>query len=80
MMSANEATLGPNGRIEKLNIEGTILASIQNTGGNGAGVRKRDNAQNNKTGCSKDNHKDNYVCNICKSLHNSLTNWKRDGF
>ena len=72
MMSSNEATLGPDGQIEKLNIEGTTLASTQNTGGGGAVVRKKDSAQNNKTGSSKENH----VCNICKSLHNSLTNWK----
>ena len=72
MMSSNEATLGPDGQIEMLNIEGTALASIQNTGGSGAVVRKKDSTQNNKTGSSKENH----VCSICKSFHNSLTNWK----
>jgi hypothetical protein len=71
-MSSNEAILGPDGQIEVLNIEGTTLASIKNTGGNGAVVRKKDSAPNNKTGSSKENH----VCSICKSLHNSLTVWK----
>lgn len=63
MMSANEATLGPDGQIEMLNIEGTTLASIQNTGGSGAVVRKKDGAPNNKTGSSKENH----VCSICST-------------
>lgn len=76
MMSSNEATLDPDGRIEMLNIEGTTLASIQNTGGSGAVFRKKDSAQNNKTGSSKENH----VCSICKSWHTSLTNWKQFSF
>lgn len=75
-MSSNEASLGPDGRIEKLNIEGTTLANIQNTDGSGAVIRKKDSAQNNKTGSSKENH----VCSICKSLHSSLTKWKRHRF
>jgi hypothetical protein len=69
-MSCNEATLGPDGQIEKLNCEGTtLLTSAANTDENGAvEVRKQDSAQNKKTDSSKENH----VCTICKFLENSL--------
>jgi hypothetical protein len=64
MVSCNEATLGPDGQIEKLNCEGTTLpTSAANTDENGAvAVRKQDSAQNKKTGSLKENH----VCTICK--------------
>jgi hypothetical protein len=74
MMSCNEATLGPDGQIEKLNCEGTtLLTSAANTDENGAvAVRKQDSAQNNKTHSLKENH----VCTICKFFGESYDNWQ----
>ena len=66
MMSCNEATLGPDGRVAMVNGEGTTdLAIITSSGGNNSVSAKKPTSSNSKYGSSKGNH----VCTICKYIH-----------